>query len=130
VTRNPFTAIDHVQIAMPAGGEERARAFYVGLLGMMEMAKPAELAGRGGCWFACGVVQIHLGVERDFRPAKKAHPGLRCFDYEGLSARLQAAGVEVQEDDGIPGVRRCHIFDPFGNRIELIADRSTAGFAL
>jgi catechol 2,3-dioxygenase-like lactoylglutathione lyase family enzyme len=130
VTRYPFSVIDHVQIAMPAGGEERARAFYVGLLGMKEMAKPAELASRGGCWFECGVVQIHLGVERDFRPAKKAHPGLRCFDYDRLTARLRTAGVEVREDDGMPGVRRCHVFDPFGNRIELIADPLTVGFSL
>ena len=71
----PFSAIDHVQLAMPAGGEERARAFYRALLGMTEIPKPSELAKRGGCWFACGPVQIHLGVEDDFRPAKKAHPG-------------------------------------------------------
>jgi len=124
VTRYPFSAIDHVQIAMPAGGEERARTFYAGLLGMKEMAKPAELARRGGCWFESGVVEIHLGVETDFRPAKKAHPGLRCFDYDGLTARLRTAGVEVREDDRIPGARRCHILDPFGNRIELMADQS------
>jgi catechol 2,3-dioxygenase-like lactoylglutathione lyase family enzyme len=116
----PFTAIDHVQLAMPAGEEDRARAFFVDLLGMVEVAKPAELAKRGGCWLECGAVQIHLGVEADFRPAKKAHPALRCRDYDGLVARLRSAGVEVKDDDTIPGVQRCYIADPFGNRIELI----------
>ena len=117
----PFSAIDHVQLAMPAGGEEQARAFYGELLGMREIPKPPELAKRGGCWFACGPVQIHLGVENDFRPARKAHPALCCFNYDQLTARLRAAGVEINEDESIPGVRRCHILDPFGNRIELIA---------
>ena len=117
---NPFTLIDHVQLAMPAGGENTARAFYRDLLGMEEVAKPPVLAKRGGCWFASGSVQVHLGVEADFRPAKKAHPALRCADYERLTAALQAAGVEAREDRNIPGTRRCHIFDPFGNRIELI----------
>jgi catechol 2,3-dioxygenase-like lactoylglutathione lyase family enzyme len=117
-----FTAIDHVQLAMPAGGEDQARAFYGGLLGMAELAKPAELAKRGGCWFASGNVQIHLGVEGDFRPAKKAHPALRCADYAALTSRLHDAGINITEDHNIPGVRRCHIFDPFGNRLELISE--------
>ena len=81
----PFTRIDHVQLAMPAGEEERARAFYRDLLGMEELPKPPELARRGGCWFASGDAQIHLGVEQDFRPARKAHPALRCHDYEVLT---------------------------------------------
>lgn len=118
----PFSAIDHVQLAMPPGSEDRARAFYGKLLGMREVPKPAELAKRAGCWFGCGPVQIHLGVEADFRPARKAHPALRCFDYDGLVNRLKASGVEVDEDASIPGVRRCHIADPFGNRIELIRE--------
>ena len=118
----PFSAIDHVQLAMPAGEEDSGRAFYGGLLGMAEIAKPPELAKRGGCWFACGPVQIHLGVEDDFRPARKAHPALRCLDYEKLTTRLSAAGFELKEDNSNPGVRRCHVFDPFGNRIELVAD--------
>jgi catechol 2,3-dioxygenase-like lactoylglutathione lyase family enzyme len=117
----PFTAIDHVQLAMPAGEEERARRFYRDLLGMTEIPKPPELAKRGGCWFASRGVQVHLGVEEDFRAAKKAHPALRCRDYAGLTARLRAHGVDAKEDESIPGVRRCHVFDPFGNRIELIA---------
>jgi catechol 2,3-dioxygenase-like lactoylglutathione lyase family enzyme len=118
----PFSAIDHVQLAMPVGEEERARAFYGTLLGMTEMPKPPELAKRGGCWFACGPVQVHLGVESDFRPARKAHPAFRCFDYRGITTRLRAAGLEVKEDESIPGAQRCHISDPFGNRIELISE--------
>ena len=98
----PFTAIDHVQLAMPRGGEDTARGFYRDLLGMIEVAKPAELAKRGGCWFESGSVQIHLGVEPDFRPAKKAHPALRCRDYEGLTAHLRARGVETKDDDTHP----------------------------
>src|ERR1700722_8760841 len=121
---HPFIAIDHVQLAMPAGTEETARGFYRDLLAMRELAKPAELAKRGGCWFESGKVQVHLGVETDFWPAKKAHPALRCRDYEALTARLRAARVEIKDDDSIPGVRRCHIFDPFGNRIELIASEA------
>jgi catechol 2,3-dioxygenase-like lactoylglutathione lyase family enzyme len=117
---NPFLSIDHVQLAMPAGEENKARAFYRGLLGMKEAPKPPELARRGGCWFESGSVQIHLGVENNFRPAKKAHPALLCGDYLTLVRRLRAAGVEVVEPNDIPGVRRCHVHDPFGNRIELI----------
>ena len=119
--RFTFISFDHIQLAMPAGEEETARAFYRDLLGMTELPKPAELAKRGGCWFASGEVQIHLGVEGDFRPAKKAHPALRCGGYDSLLGRLRAAGVEVIADDHNPGVTRCYIHDPFGNRIELIA---------
>jgi hypothetical protein len=99
----PFSALDHVHLAMPPEGEGLARAFYGTLLGMREVPKPAELAKRGGCWFECGPVQVHLGVEADFRPARKAHPALRCFDYDGLVSRLKAAGVEVTDDASIPG---------------------------
>lgn len=115
-----FIAIDHVQLAMPPGEERKARAFYADLLGMTELPKPRELAKRGGCWFESGGVQIHLGVESDFCPAKKAHPGLRCRDYAALMRRLRDAGVEVNEPNDIPGVSRCHVHDPFGNRLELI----------
>ena len=117
----PFTGFDHVQLAMPRGEEEKARRFYRDVLGMVELPKPPELARRGGVWFASGIVQIHLGIEEDFRPAGKAHPALRCRDYPGLIARLRNAGVAVQEVDDIPGVVRGHIHDPFGNRIELIS---------
>ena len=115
-----FVAIDHVQLAMPPGEEQKARGFYRDLLRMTELPKPAELAKRGGCWFGSGGVQLHLGVESDFRPAKKAHPALRCGDYAALVQRLRDSGVEVREPEDIPGVRRCHVHDPFGNRIELI----------
>jgi catechol 2,3-dioxygenase-like lactoylglutathione lyase family enzyme len=116
-----FSAIDHVQLAAPRGCEEQARKFYVELLGMDEIPKPSLLATRGGVWFASGVVQIHIGVEENFQPARKAHPALRCRDYDGLLLRLRSAGVEVNEVDDIPGIRRAHTFDPFGNRLELIA---------
>jgi catechol 2,3-dioxygenase-like lactoylglutathione lyase family enzyme len=105
---------------MPVGEEERARGFYAGLLGMREIPKPPELAKRGGCWFESESVQIHLGVEADFRPARKAHPALRCSDYDGLLRRLREADVVVDEPNDIPGVNRCHVHDPFGNRIEFI----------
>jgi catechol 2,3-dioxygenase-like lactoylglutathione lyase family enzyme len=116
----PFTAIDHVQLAMPPGEESVARQFYGNLLGMTEVPKPAALAKRGGCWFESGPVQVHLGVEKDFRPAEKAHPALRCRDYTACIAQLSDAGVKVTEVTDIPGIRRCHIHDPFGNRIELV----------
>lgn len=117
-----FTAIDHVQLAMPAGGEERARAFYRDTLGLTEVPKPPLLAARGGAWFASECVQLHLGVEKDFRPAQKAHPALRVLGYDELLAALQKANVPVREDHEIAGVRRAHITDPFGNRIEVIAE--------
>jgi catechol 2,3-dioxygenase-like lactoylglutathione lyase family enzyme len=116
-----FRRIDHVQLAMPVGGEDVARAFFVGVIGMVELPKPAPLAVRGGCWFESGGVQLHLGAEKDFRPAKKAHPALVVVDYDGLVARLRAAGVAVRDDDELADVRRSFVEDPFGNRIELIA---------
>ena len=116
-----FLAIDHVQLAMPPGEESKARRFYADLLRMREIPKPAPLAARGGCWFARGSVQLHLGVEQDFRPARKAHPAIRVSGYAALLAKLKAAGVEVIDADDLPDVQRSHIFDPFGNRIELIA---------
>jgi hypothetical protein len=120
----PFVAVDHVQLAMPASGEDTARRFFVDLLGMVEIPKPTELAKRGGCWFRSGKVELHLGVEQDFRSAVKAHPALICYDYHALIAKLKAANISVKEDFEIPEVRRSHILDPFGNRIELIASRA------
>ena len=105
---------------MPVGQEAVARSFFVGILGMHEIPKPPELAKRGGCWFQDGKVQIHLGVEADFRPAKKAHPALLCRNYTAFIASLSREGVACEEVSDIPGVRRCHIHDPFGNRIELV----------
>ncbi len=112
-----WRGIDHVQLAIPAGGEPRARAFYAGVLGMTEMPKPPLLAARGGAWFRAGPVEIHVGVERDFVPARKAHPALLV---EGLPAFVDVAGLDVRWNDEIPGLVRCHVDDPFGNRIELI----------
>ena len=118
---DPFLAFDHVQLAIPPGREDDARAFYVSACGMTELPKPAELANRGGAWFASGVLQLHVGVETDFRPSAKAHPALRCADLDGLVARLRAAGHDVREDTTVPGTRRAFVNDPFGNRIELVA---------
>jgi catechol 2,3-dioxygenase-like lactoylglutathione lyase family enzyme len=117
----PFVAYDHVQLAMPPGEEERARAFYLGVLGMTELEKPDDLKKRGGAWFASGALQLHLGVEADFRPALKAHPALRCADFDELTARLRSNGIEVRVESFEDGVRHGYIADPFGNRIELIA---------
>lgn len=115
----PFTAIDHVQLAMPAGREDDARAFFCGVLGMTEIPKPPELAKRGGCWFASGDVQVHLGVEADFRPARKAHPGLRCADLAQILQRLREAEIAYEEDHAT-GTPRAFVHDPFGNRMELV----------
>jgi hypothetical protein len=113
----PLIAIDHVQLAMPAGGEELARSFYVAVLGLEEMPKPLVLAARGGCWFEAGAVRVHLGVETPFHPARKAHP---AFVVRQLEDFVAARGLSVRWSDEIPGTVRCHLDDPFGNRIELI----------
>ncbi len=113
-------AIDHVQLAMPAGEEEAGRAFYCGALGMVELPKPPPLAARGGAWFASGDLQLHLGVEDDFRPARKAHPALRVEGIEDLAASLEAAGHPVKWDEELPGTRRFYVDDPWGNRIEVL----------
>jgi catechol 2,3-dioxygenase-like lactoylglutathione lyase family enzyme len=111
--------LDHVQIAAPPGCEPAARRFYGELLGMRELEKPAPLRARGGAWFACGGQQLHIGVEPAFAPARKAHPALAVADIDRLAARLAAAGIEVTWDDALPGVRRCYVADPWGNRLEL-----------
>jgi len=114
-------SIDHVQIAMPVGAEEKARAFYVNLLGFVEIPKPAELAKRGGAWFQSQNVQLHLGVEADFKPARKAHPAFIVGDLDALIAKVQNAGYETDTSQpALDGYKRAHIFDPFGNRIELM----------
>ena len=118
----PLAGLDHVQLAMPPGGEARARAFYGGLLGLPELPKPPQLAARGGCWFGTPAVHIHLGVEEPFAPARKAHPALLAADAAALRDRLLAAGVAITPDESVPGVLRFYIADPFGNRIEIIQD--------
>jgi len=113
-------ALDHVQLAMPSGGEDLARSFYAGLLGMEELLKPASLQASGGVWFLSGAAELHLGVEADFRPAQKAHPALRVDDIDRLASRLREAGFEVSWDGRYPGVRRFYVQDPFGNRVEIL----------
>ncbi|MSP14986.1 MAG: glyoxalase [Chloroflexi bacterium] len=112
--------IDHVQIAMPPGAEERARAFYQDLLGLTEVPKPANLARRGGAWFRSGALMLHLGVEQDFRPARKAHPAFLVEGLAELIGRIHQAGYETLTDVPLEGYERVHVFDPFGNRIELM----------
>jgi catechol 2,3-dioxygenase-like lactoylglutathione lyase family enzyme len=113
-------ALDHLQLAMPSGREAEARAFYGGILGLRELAKPANLAVRGGVWFELGTQQLHLGVEGDFRPAKKAHPAFLVQDLARLRARLEQSGFEPYEDEPLAGYQRCYVADPFGNRLELM----------
>ena len=114
-----ITGYDHVQVAIPRGGEDVARAFYGGLLGMTEQPKPAALAARGGCWFSSGPAVLHLGVEEPFAPARKAHPAFLVDDLDALRDALEAAGHECVDASGeIAGVQRFHTFDPFGNRLE------------
>jgi len=113
-------AIDHVQLAMPAGGEAAARAFYGDALGLPETPKPPHLAKRGGCWFELGALKIHLGVEADFHPARKAHPGLLVSDLEALKAALVSGGYTLRDDEPLEGYDRIYVDDPFGNRIELL----------
>jgi catechol 2,3-dioxygenase-like lactoylglutathione lyase family enzyme len=113
-------ALHHVQLAMPRGREDDARQFYGDVLGMTEEPKPANLARRGGAWFSAGDAQLHLGVEDDFRPARKAHPALLVSNLEALVERCAAAGFPVNSDEPLPGYDRAYVTDPFGNRIELL----------
>ncbi len=113
--------IHHVQLACPAGSEDRLRTFYTGVLGLTEIPKPPALAARGGAWFRGHGVELHLGVEPDFRPARKAHPGLLWPDLDALAEGLTAAGHPVTWDDEFPGMRRFYSADPHGNRLEFLA---------
>jgi catechol 2,3-dioxygenase-like lactoylglutathione lyase family enzyme len=119
-------AIDHVQLAMPAGKEQVAEAFYEKILGLERQQKPPALAARGGCWFSNDTVALHLGVEEAFRPAQKAHPALVVDDLDGLREALTAEGHGVRFDEEIPGVRRFYVDDPFGNRLEIIESSTEA----
>jgi catechol 2,3-dioxygenase-like lactoylglutathione lyase family enzyme len=124
-----IVGLDHVQLAMPAGGEAAARAFYADVLGLTEVAKPSNLATRGGCWFERGAVKIHLGIDQDFTPARKAHPGLLVRGLEALVVGLEARGFCVVRGEPIGAFDRVHVDDPFGNRIELLEVRSIAAEA-
>jgi catechol 2,3-dioxygenase-like lactoylglutathione lyase family enzyme len=118
--------IHHVQLACPAGSEDASRAFYAGVLGLEEIEKPPALASRGGCWFRGHGIELHLGVEQDFRPARKAHPGLLVTGLDQWAARLTAAGYPVTFDAEFPGMRRFYSADPHGNRLEFL-EPVTAG---
>ncbi len=110
--------LHHVQVSGPAGCEEAMRAFYVGVLGMTEVAKPALLRSRGGAWFRSGEAEIHVGIEEGFAPARRAHPGVAVSDVDALAAVVAATGAPVRWDDAIVGLRRFHTTDPVGNRLE------------
>jgi catechol 2,3-dioxygenase-like lactoylglutathione lyase family enzyme len=116
----PIYAIDHIQLSMPPGEEQAARDFYVGVLGFAEVAKPPQLAGRGGTWFQQGAVRLHLGVEPGFQPSKKAHPALLVDDLAAVLEVCRQHSVIVTRDVPLEGYDRAHILDPFGNRIELM----------
>ena len=115
-----IAGIDHVQVAIPPGADEQARAFYGGVLGLAEVPKPAPLNASGGAWFMAGSAQLHIGGQAGFVPAKKAHPAFVIEDFEGYCALLRERGVELREEAQVYGRRRAGIEDPFGNRIELI----------
>jgi catechol 2,3-dioxygenase-like lactoylglutathione lyase family enzyme len=119
-----IAGLDHVQLACPPGAEDDARAFYGELLGLREIEKPEQLRSRGGVWFDCGPHQLHLGVEEDFRPARKAHPALRVASVSELQALAERLG-DVRWDEDLPGFQRFYVHDPFGNRIEVLARTST-----
>lgn len=119
-TAAKIVGLDHVQLAMPHGGEDRARAFYGGVLGLSEIDKPGHLAVAGGCWFAGGGAQVHLGVEEGFTPSRKAHPALLVDDLAGMVTRLEQSGVPFSPGKPLDGYIRGDIADPFGNRIELM----------
>lgn len=112
--------IDHIQLAAPQDCEAQARKFYGEVLGLREIEKPESLRGRGGCWFQIGEHQLHIGVEADFRAAKKAHPAFVVEDFEKLRATLLARGVKITEDDALPNVKRFYATDPWGNRLEFL----------
>jgi catechol 2,3-dioxygenase-like lactoylglutathione lyase family enzyme len=118
---SPFViGLDHVQVSIPVGGEVVADGFYVDVLGFEILEKPDAMASHGGRWYGSGPVRVHLGVEEDFRPARKAHPALIIREFATLRERLSRAGVEIRENYEIPSVIRVHVSDPFGNRLELI----------
>ncbi len=114
--------LHHVQVSCPPGGEEVARAFYRDVLGIAEVAKPPVLAARGGCWFRADGVEVHVGVEEDFRPARKAHPAFLVDDVDAVARRAETAGLPVTWDDDLPGCRRFHTADGHGNRVEVLAE--------
>jgi catechol 2,3-dioxygenase-like lactoylglutathione lyase family enzyme len=113
--------LHHVQLAIPAGAEDQCRPFYVDALGLVEVPKPPVLAARGGFWVRADGLEVHLGVEDDFRPARKAHPGILVGDLDALAQRLADHSVDVEWDDNFPGFRRFYAFDSVGNRLEFLS---------
>jgi len=118
--------IDHIQVAIPSGSEQQARSFYAGVLGLDEIPKPAELVSRGGMWFQVGAMQLHLGVEAEFHPARKAHPALLVEGLDDLIALLEKNGYPTRTAETLSGTRRAFVEDPFGNRIELMQRHSSS----
>ena len=115
-----ISRIDHIQIAAPKDCEATAREFYGSLLGLREIEKPLSLRARGGCWFRCGEQQLHIGVESNFQPAKKAHPAFAVSDLAKLRESLLAHAVKITDDDSLPGTYRFYAEDPWGNRLEFL----------
>jgi catechol 2,3-dioxygenase-like lactoylglutathione lyase family enzyme len=115
-----FKAIDHIQLAAPENSEETARAFFIGVLGFVETEKPEVLKQRGGVWFQNGKIQVHVGIEKNFSPAQKAHPAFEVENLEELKRHLTSHRVVFTEDDHFPGANRIYLNDPFGNRIEIL----------
>jgi catechol 2,3-dioxygenase-like lactoylglutathione lyase family enzyme len=122
--RPSFLGYDHVLLVIPDGEERRAREFYVDVLGFTEVVRPESLGGRGGGWFRAGAVSLHLGVEREFRAARMAHPAWVVADLPSLVARCEAAGHPIEPAIPLPGFDRVHVYDPFGNRLELMQTRA------
>jgi len=118
--------LDHIQLAMPPGKEDQARRFFIDLLGMAEEAKPSPLDTRGGCWFRRDAVRLHVGVEADFAPQRKAHPAFTVEDLAGLATRLAEADFPVKWDNALRDRQRFYTTDPFGNRLEFL--RAGDGF--
>lgn len=112
--------IDHIQLAAPIGSEEQARLFFQGILSFEEVEKPDTLKKNGGVWFSSGNVQIHIGIEQSFSPAKKAHPAFEVLNIETFASHLREKGVAIQVDDKLPGAKRFYVDDPFGNRLEFL----------
>lgn len=115
-----YYGIDHVQLAAPAGTEDIARKFFHDVLGMKEIDKPESLKKRGGVWFQCGKNQIHIGIDNDFKPARKAHPAINVKNLDALKDKLVSCGIKVKYDEQLPGSKRFYVDDPFGNRLEFI----------
>jgi catechol 2,3-dioxygenase-like lactoylglutathione lyase family enzyme len=120
----PILELDHVQAAIPVGGESRARDFYAGILGFTEIEKPASMAGRNSIWFIAGPVNLHLGIEPDFHPAKRAHPAFIVDALDEIVAACERANLTTKPDASFNGFRRVHVLDPFGNRLELMQRES------